>query len=60
MRFRSTVSHFRLSATLKLMIENVFALLGSEESRFVSGLVAPSVRLVSPRPAELFWSKLTV
>lgn len=62
-RFRSTAlstGHFRLSATLKLMTENIFALLGSEESRFVSGLGAPAVRLASPRPAELFWSELTV
>lgn len=59
MRFHSTAfstGHFRL----KLMIENLFALLGSEGSRFVSGLAAPAVRLVPPRPAELFWSKLTV
>lgn len=42
------------------MIADVFALLGSEELRLLSGLMAPAVRLASPCLAEWFWSRLTV
>lgn len=63
MRFISTLFStrvLRLFVALKLMIECVFVVLGSEEFRFASGLMALAVHLVSPSPAELSSSKPTL